>query len=92
LMLEDEVVEQSLERLYQMLAPGGTLYFTTQTCHPQLEFIANVLPNRDGVLWVMKCRPSIQLEEWARSIGFIMVKSQVEEEGLFTVTRARKVI
>ena len=92
LILEDEVIQQSLERLYQMLAPGGTLYFTTQTHHPQLEFIANVLPNRDGVLWVMKCRSSGQLEEWARNVGFIMVKSQVEEVGLFTVTRARKVI
>jgi hypothetical protein len=92
LILEDETIQQSLERLYQMLEPEGTLYFTTQTHHPQLEFIANVLPNRNGALWVMKCRPSTQLEAWAQQVGFKLVTSQLEEVGLFTVTEARKII
>jgi ubiquinone/menaquinone biosynthesis C-methylase UbiE len=90
LILEDEIIQQSLQRLYQMLEPGGTLYFTTQTQHPQLEFIANVLPNRNGAPWIMKCRPSTQLEAWAHQAGFSLVKSQLEEVGLFTITRARK--
>ena len=92
LILEDETIQQSLARLYQMLAPGGTLYFTTQTHHPQLEFIANVLPNRNGTLWVMKCRPAAQLESWAYNAGFSQVQSQAEEVGLFTVTTALKTI
>ena len=90
LILDDETIEQSLQTLYRMLAPGGVIYFTTQTNHPQLDFIANVLPNRDGVLWVMKCRPVAQLESWARNAGFTQVKSQVEDVGLFTVTMGRK--
>jgi SAM-dependent methyltransferase len=90
LMLDDEIIQRSLKRLYEMLAPGGAIYFTTQTHHPQLDFIANVLPNRDGVLWVMKCRPAVQLEEWARAAGFTQITSQVEEVGLFTVTAGRK--
>jgi hypothetical protein len=90
LMLEDETIQQSLARLYQMLAPGGAIYFTTQTSHPQLDFIANVLPNRNGALWVMKCRPAAQLEEWARAAGFEQITSQAEEVGLFTVTVGRK--
>lgn len=88
LILEDETIQQSLKRLYQMLEPEGALYFTTQTHHPQLEFIANVLPNRNGALWVMKCRPSAQLEAWVQQAGFKFVKSQLEEVGLFTVTKA----
>ena len=92
LILEDEIIQQSLQRLYQMLEPGGTLYFTTQTQHPQLEFIANVLPNRNGALWIMKCRPSTQLEAWAHQAGFSLIESQLEEVGLFTVTMARKVV
>jgi Putative methyltransferase len=63
---------------------------TTQTHHPQLDFIANVLPNRDGILWVMKCRPAEQLEAWASRAGFSDIQSQVEEVGLFTVTVGRK--
>ncbi len=90
LILEDALIQQSLARLYQLLAPGGSIYFTTQTNHPQLDFIANVLPNRNGVLWVMKCRPVTQLEEWARRAGFVQLTSQVEEVGLFTVTRGQK--
>lgn len=90
LILEDGTIQQSLARLYQMLAPGGAIYFTTQTSHPQLDFIANVLPNRNGVLWVMKCRPAAQLEEWASAADFEQITSQSEEMGLFTVTVGRK--
>ena len=60
--------------------------------NPQLEFIANVLPNRNGALWVMKCRSSAQLEAWAQQAGFKSAKSQLEEVGLFTVTEARKIV
>ena len=48
LLLDDSVIRGSLERLRGLLAPGGVLVFTTQTHHPQLDFIANVLPNRGG--------------------------------------------
>jgi SAM-dependent methyltransferase len=90
LMLDDEIIRRSLMRLYELLAPGGAIFFTTQTRHPQLEFIANVLPNRNGALWVMKCRPAAQLEGWVREAGFTTVSSQAEEVGLFTVTCGRK--
>jgi SAM-dependent methyltransferase len=90
LILDDSTIQQSLATLYQMLVPGGAIFFTTQTHHPQLDFIANVLPNRDGILWVMKCRPAEQLEAWARQAGFSDLQSQVEEVGLFTVTIGRK--
>lgn len=75
-----------------MLAPRGAIFFTTQTHHPQLDFIANVLPNRNGILWVMKCRQAGQLEAWVRSAGFNGIQSQAEEVGLFIVTIGRKLI
>ncbi|NWJ95037.1 MAG: class I SAM-dependent methyltransferase family protein [Chloroflexi bacterium] len=90
LLLDDETLQKSLARLYQILAPGGAIYFTTQTRHPQLEFIANVLPNRDGLPWIMKCRPVAQLEAWARQAGFTQIESQLEGVGLFSVTSGRK--
>lgn len=90
LLLDDETIQNSLKRLYEMLAPGGAIYFTTQTHHPQLELIANVLPNRDGLPWVMKCRPAAQLEAWTRAAGFTEIESRMEQVGLFTVTTGRK--
>ncbi|GHC47021.1 hypothetical protein GCM10010349_10110 [Streptomyces flavofungini] len=86
LLLDDDVIRASIERLRGLLAPGGTLVFTTQTHHPQLDFIANVLPNRDGQLWVMKCRDVAETEGWARAAGFGAVSSRREGVGLFTVT------
>lgn len=90
LLLDDELIRQSLTKLYEMLAPGGTIFFTTQTRHPQLEFIANVLPNRQGIPWIMKCRAVNQLENWAKQAGFRQVESRQEKVGLFTVTLGRK--
>ncbi|MGA4839615.1 class I SAM-dependent methyltransferase family protein [Streptomyces sp. G45] len=86
LMLEDDTIRTSLKRLRELLAPGGVLICTTQTHHPQLDFIANVLPNREGRLWVMKCRNVALTEGWAREAGFGDVRSRREELGLFAVT------
>ncbi|MFD9909023.1 class I SAM-dependent methyltransferase family protein [Streptomyces sp. NPDC059063] len=86
LLLDDAVIQASLARLRGLLAPGGVLVFTTQTRHPQLDFIANVLPNREGRLWVMTCRDAAETEGWARAAGFGDVVSEREEVGLFTVT------
>ncbi len=90
LLLDDGLIQKSLTCLYQLLAPGGTILFTTQTRHPQLEFIANVLPNRDGLPWVMKCRSAELVESWARQAGFSDVGSQQEQVGLFAITQGQK--
>ncbi|SDJ78094.1 class I SAM-dependent methyltransferase family protein [Streptomyces indicus] len=89
LLLDEEVIRASVERLRGLLAPGGTLVFTTQTRHPQLDFIAHVLPNREGKLWEMRCRSVEEAEGWARAAGFDEVESAMEAVGLFAVTTAR---
>lgn len=89
LFLDEALIASSMERLHRLLAPGGTLVFTTQEHHPQLDFIANVLPNRDGALWVMECRDAGALEWWAKEAGFRDPASRREPVGLFAVTTAR---
>ncbi|NBE95437.1 methyltransferase domain-containing protein [Nonomuraea sp. KC401] len=91
LMLDEELISKSIARLRDLLAPDGVLIFTTQTRHPQLEFIANVLPNRDGVPWVMECRSVQQAHGWAREAGFEDVVSRMEKVGLFAVTTAHNI-
>jgi SAM-dependent methyltransferase len=88
LILDDDVVRRSIGRLRDLLAPGGTLVFTTQVEHPQLAMIAGVLTNRDGEPWVMRCRPVGDVETWARTAGFDAISSRTEQVGLFTVTTA----
>lgn len=91
LILDRELVAKSVRRLRDLLADDGVLVFTTQTRHPQLEFIANVLPNRDGALWVMECRSAEQAHAWALDAGFTDVVSRMEKVGLFAITTATTV-
>lgn len=88
LILDDDLVRRSISRLHDLLAPGGTLVFTTQIEHPQLAMIAGVLTNRHGEPWVMRCRSVDDVETWARTAGFDAISSRVEQVGLFTVTTA----
>jgi SAM-dependent methyltransferase len=89
LILDEHVIRNSMATLRKLLTPGGTLVFTTQIRHPQLELIANVLPNRHGQPWVMTCRPLAEAESWAADAGYHPVTSVAESNGLFTVTTAR---
>jgi SAM-dependent methyltransferase len=90
LFVDPAPIRRSLQTIYDLLPPGGQLIFTTQVRHPQLDFIANVLVNRDGQPWVMVCRPLAEVEGWARAAGFSRVQSQLEPVGLFGVTVCHK--
>jgi SAM-dependent methyltransferase len=82
LIPEDEAIRESLARLRGLLAPGGTLVFTTRTRRPRREFAGDVPPNR-------ACRPVAVTENWAKQAGYVDIASVRETVGLFTVTTAR---
>ena len=44
----NELVLNSLRGLADAIEPGGYLIYTNQPWHPQVEFIARVLRNREG--------------------------------------------
>lgn len=90
LFLDHDAIRRSLRALHDKAAPGAAILVTTQVSHPQLDFIANVLPNREGVPWIMECRPASLTEQWLEEAGFSVRGSEVEELGLFSVTLARK--
>jgi SAM-dependent methyltransferase len=90
LFLDRAMIARSLAALHDKAAPGAAILVTTQVTHPQLDMIANVLPNRDGLPWVMECRPVELTEQWLRAAGFDVVASETEPLGLFAVTLARK--
>ena len=90
-LLDPSPVRRSMASLHAILRPGGLLIFTTQVAHPQLELIANVLPNRFGQPWVMENRPLATVEAWAREAGFRELSSRTEPYGIFAVTVARRV-
>ncbi|HEX9990183.1 MAG TPA: class I SAM-dependent methyltransferase family protein [Chloroflexia bacterium] len=90
LFTDAAIIKRSMEAIYGILKPGGTLIFTTQVTHPQLELIANVLVNREGKPWRMVCRSVEEAEGLAREAGFEGMRSELERLGLFGVTVCRK--
>jgi alpha-beta hydrolase superfamily lysophospholipase/SAM-dependent methyltransferase len=80
----------SLQGLADAIEPGGYLIYTNQPWHPQVEFIARVLRNREGQPWIMRRRTTAEMDELVRTAGFEKMEMEVDEWGMFTVSVARR--
>jgi alpha-beta hydrolase superfamily lysophospholipase/SAM-dependent methyltransferase len=87
---ENEPVLRSLQGLADALEPGGYLVYTNQPWHPQLEFIARVLSNREGKPWIMRRRTQAEMDELVRAVGFEKLSQEIDPCGIFTVSLARR--
>jgi alpha-beta hydrolase superfamily lysophospholipase/SAM-dependent methyltransferase len=81
----------SLRGLADAIQSGGCLIYTNQPWHPQLEFIARVLRNREGQPWIMRRRTTAEMDELVRKAGFEKVTMEIDEWGIFSVSVARRV-
>ena len=88
---ENSGVLASLRGLAEAIEPGGYLIYTNQPWHPQVEFIARVLRNREGKPWIMRRRTTAEMDELVRTAGFEKVEMEVDEWGMFTVSVARRI-
>jgi alpha-beta hydrolase superfamily lysophospholipase len=88
----NEPVLRSLCGLGDAVEPGGHLLYTNQPWHPQLEFIARVLTNREGRPWIMRRRTQAEMDELVETAGFVKVAQEVDPWGMFTVSVARRVV
>jgi alpha-beta hydrolase superfamily lysophospholipase/SAM-dependent methyltransferase len=87
---ENSGVLASLRGLAEAIEPGGYLIYTNQPWHPQVEFIARVLRNREGQPWIMRRRTTAEMDELVRAADFEKMEMQVDEWGMFTVSIARR--
>ena len=88
---DNEPVRLSLQGVAEALEPGGYLIYTNQPWHPQVEFIAHVLTNREGDPWVMRRRTQGEMDELVRTSGFDKIFQEIDRWGIFTVSVARRV-
>jgi SAM-dependent methyltransferase len=86
----DALIANHFQQLYRILAPGGTLVFTIQPQHPQLELIARTLPAHTGKLWAMRLRSWELTQQWATVAGFRNFQKKMEPNGIFGVVTAQK--
>jgi alpha-beta hydrolase superfamily lysophospholipase/SAM-dependent methyltransferase len=87
---ENAAVLESLRGLAEAIEPGGYLIYTNQPWHPQVEFIARVLRNREGKPWIMRRRTTAEMDELVSVAGFEKKEMEVDEWGMFTVSLARR--
>ncbi len=90
LIPENGPVRQTLAGLAEAIEPGGFLIYTTQPWHPQIEFIARALTNREGEPWVMRRRSQAEMDALAREAGFEKIEQAIDDAGIFTVALARR--
>ena len=87
----NDAVVESLGGLAAAIETGGYLIYTNQPWHPQLEFIARVLRNREGQPWIMRRRTTAEMDELVRTAGFEKCAMEIDRWGMFTVSVARRV-
>ena len=86
----DQLIKHHFQQLYRILDNSGTLIFTIQPQHPQLEMIARTLPAHTGLPWVMRVRSWELVRQWAEEAGFQNFQVQMEPNGIFGVVTAEK--
>ena len=88
---ENAPLRRSLDGLAAALDPGATLIYTCQPWHPQMEFIARVLTNREGQPWIMRRRTQAEMDALVTAAGFEKVSEDIDPWGIFTVSVARRI-
>ena len=87
----NEPVLNSLRGLADAVEPGDYLIYTNQPWHPQVEFIARVLTNREGKPWIMRRRTQAEMDELVRVAGFEKIRQECDSWGIFTVSLAQRI-
>src|SRR5256714_5476399 len=87
---ENAGILESLRGLTDALEPGSYLIYTNQPWHPQVEFIARVLRNREGEPWIMRRRTTAEMDELVRVAGFEKTEMEIDESGMLSVSVARR--
>ena len=89
---ENSMVRASLRGLAEAVPDGGVLIYTGQPWHPELEYLARVLPShRRNHKCLTRRRTQDELDQLVESAGFIKIDQRIDEWGIFSVSVARRV-
>ena len=90
LFSDNAMVLQSLRGVATSLREGGSLLYTGQPWHPQLEMIAYTLTNHRGEPWRMRPRAQAEMDGLVALTGCRKLRTMIGLEGIFTVSLAQK--
>lgn len=86
----NSLIKDSLAGVEGALKEGGSLIYTSQPWHPQIETIARTCDNRDGEPWIMRRRTQAEMDELVHQIGLKKFRMEPDSFGIFSVSVARK--
>nr|BDT29400.1 bifunctional alpha/beta hydrolase/class I SAM-dependent methyltransferase [Bacteriovorax sp. HI3] len=84
----NEMVNKAIEGASAILEDKGYIVYTGQPWHPQLEMIAQTLPNREGEMWVMRRRTQKEMDQLFKRVGAKKIDMKIDQWGIFTVATA----
>jgi SAM-dependent methyltransferase len=90
LFADNRLLARALRCACEALPADGTLIVTNQPRHPQLDFIARVLDDRNGRRWVMRPRPQAELDGLLRAAGLVTERCWIDNDGIFSVNLASR--
>lgn len=92
LFADNELILNSLYGFGDAIQQGGYLIYTGQPWHPQLEMIARCLTShKEGSPdWIMRRRSQQEMDQLVEKAGFEKIHQWIDEDGIFTVSLARK--
>lgn len=85
----NDEVQKSLQAATSVLENDGYIIYTGQPWHPQLELIAQTLPNREGKKWIMRRRTQAELDQLFGLVGAKKESMEIDKWGIFTVSTAK---
>ncbi|WP_432799605.1 bifunctional alpha/beta hydrolase/class I SAM-dependent methyltransferase [Poriferisphaera sp. WC338] len=88
---DNQGIQRSLQGLAAAIEKDGYLIYTNQPWHPQVEYIARVLDNREGENWVMRRRTQEEMDELVGEAGFEKIGMEIDPWGIFTVSVAKRI-
>jgi 2-polyprenyl-3-methyl-5-hydroxy-6-metoxy-1,4-benzoquinol methylase len=87
---DDSLIKNCIKNIAACLEPGGSLVFTIQPYHPQLEMAARSLTSNTGKPWIMRLRQLDLYKQWLNEAGLEYVSHELEKHQIFGVVEARK--
>lgn len=86
----DDLIQKCIKNISSSLNKSGSLVFTIQPYHPQLELIARTLKSNTGKPWIMKLRSLDLMKSWIKKENLIYLSHKMDKYGIFGVVMAKK--
>lgn len=87
----NSLIQNAIDGISNILQSGDILLFTNQPWHPQLAQISNVLMNHQHQKWSMRLRSQYEINQLFKKSGFEIEDMIIDDYGIFTVTKAKKI-